>query len=133
MAEEEESTTPQRRRRESSSSDGSSKAKSGDSSDGRKPRPRQSGDRDSGMKPAKAAQEAMRQLQELTQRDVESVIGIEKSDDGGWTVTLEVVESRRVPDTADVLAEYAVGVDAEGDLTTYSRQSRYTRGRSTRE
>ena len=80
-----------------------------------------------------AAREAMRQLQELTHREVEGVVGIERSDDGGWIVTLEVVESRRIPNTADVLAEYEVGIDAEGDLTTYSRQSRYVRGQTSRE
>lgn len=133
MAEEEESTTPQRRRRASAASGGNSNAKSSDSSDDRSARPRQRGDRDSGMKPAQAAREAMRQLQELTQREVEGVTGIEKGDDGGWTVTVEVVESRRIPDTADVLAEYEVGVDAKGELTTYSRQSRYLRGRTSRD
>ena len=85
------------------------------------------------INPAKAAQKAMQQLQELTRRDVEGVVGIEKNDDGGWTVTVEVVESRRIPDTTDVLAEYEVEVDAEGDLTTYSRQARYLRGRASGE
>ncbi|MFB9746222.1 gas vesicle protein GvpO [Leifsonia shinshuensis] len=75
----------------------------------------------------------MRQLQELTRHEVEGVVGVEKGDDGGWTVTVEVVESRRIPDTADVLAEYEVGVDDRGDLTSYSRRSRYVRGRTARE
>lgn len=85
------------------------------------------------INPAKAAQRAMQQLQELTRREAEGVVGIEKKDDGGWTVTVEVVESRRIPDTTDVLAEYAVEVDDEGDLTTYSRQARYLRGRASGE
>jgi hypothetical protein len=85
------------------------------------------------MNPAKAAQKAMQQLQELTRREVEGVVGIEKQDDGGWTVSVEVVESRRIPDTTDVLAEYTVEVDDEGDLTTYSRKKRYLRGRATGE
>lgn len=84
------------------------------------------------MNTAKAARAAMDQLQALTNRDAEGIVGIEKDDDGGWTVTIEVVESRRIPDTADVLAEYSVTVDAEGDLTEYSRLSRYVRGRTTR-
>lgn len=84
------------------------------------------------MNTAKAAREAMNQLEELTNRDAEGIVGIEKNDDGGWTVTVEVVESRRIPNTADVLAEYTVTVDTDGDLTAYSRQSRYVRGRATR-
>ncbi|KHK96645.1 hypothetical protein LK09_14345 [Microbacterium mangrovi] len=85
------------------------------------------------MKPAQAAREAVQQLQELTQHEVEGVVGIEKGDDGGWKVTVEVVETRRIPDTADILAEYEVGVDDEGALTTYTRRSRYTRGRTSRD
>ncbi|GAB3260099.1 gas vesicle protein GvpO [Arthrobacter pigmenti] len=84
------------------------------------------------MNTARAAREAMDQLQELTNRDAEGIVGIEKNDDGGWTVTVEVVEGRRIPNTADVLAEYSVTVDSEGDLTGYSRLSRYVRGRATR-
>jgi hypothetical protein len=84
------------------------------------------------MNTARAAREAMDQLQELTSRDAEGIVGIEKNDDGGWTVTVEVVEGRRIPNTADVLAEYSVTVDSEGDLTGYSRLSRYVRGRATR-
>ncbi|WP_426518525.1 gas vesicle protein GvpO [Diaminobutyricibacter sp. McL0618] len=104
----------------------------------RKPEDRKSGGdqssgRNSKMTPAIAAREAVRQLQELSRHEVEGVVGIEKGDDGGWTVTVEVVESRRIPDTADVLAEYAVGIDDAGDLTTYSRKSRYVRGRTSRE
>ena len=156
MADEDRSTTAQRRRRESGESGGSPQGKttpsgpkppsnessqekpasghpSKDSSDGRQSRTRQSRDPDSTMNPTAAAREAVRQLQELTQREVEGVVGIERSDDGGWTVTVEVVESRRIPDTADVLAEYEVGIDAEGGLTTYSRRSRYVRGRTSRE
>jgi hypothetical protein len=71
----------------------------------------------------------MEQLQELTNRDVEGVVGIDKNDDGGWQITVEVVESRRIPDTADVLAEYEVVLDAAGNLASYSRQKRYVRGR----
>jgi hypothetical protein len=71
----------------------------------------------------------MEQLQELTSRDVEGVVGIDKNDDGRWTITVEVVESRRVPETADVLAEYEVTLDSDGSLASYRRQARYVRGR----
>lgn len=81
---------------------------------------------------ARAAREAMIQLEGLTNRDAEGVVGIKKNDDGTWTVTVEVCESRRIPDTADVLAEYAVTIDSDGDLTAYSRESRYVRGRTNR-
>ncbi|MFC7457038.1 gas vesicle protein [Brachybacterium sp. GCM10030267] len=67
-------------------------------------------------------------LAELTGRVPESVIAVERQEDG-WKVSLEFLESRRVPDTTDILAEYSVYVDDRGELTSYKRESRYTRGR----
>jgi hypothetical protein len=95
------------------------------------PTERASGPRSSqnGLTAGKAARQAMEQLQELTSRDVEGVVGIDKNDDGGWTITVEVVESRRIPETADVLAEYEVTLDSGGSLASYRRQARYVRGR----
>jgi Gas vesicle synthesis protein GvpO len=84
---------------------------------------------ENGLTAGKAARRAMEQLQELTSREVEGVVGIDKNDDGGWTITVEVVESRRIPETADVLAEYEVILDAAGSLDSYRRQARYVRGR----
>ncbi len=77
------------------------------------------------------ARSAAQQLAELTGRAPESVIGIERSDDG-WTVELEVVESRRIPDSTDILATYRVEVDEDGDLQGYHRVERYVRGKSAR-
>jgi len=73
------------------------------------------------------AAEAARQLLEVTGRDVEGVTALERSDDG-WTVQVEVVEVRRIPDTTDVLGLYEVKVDSDGDLLGYKRQQRYVRG-----
>jgi hypothetical protein len=77
------------------------------------------------------ARSAAQQLAELTGRAPESVIGIERSEDG-WTVELEVVESRRIPDSTDILATYRVEVDEDGDLQGYHRVERYVRGKSAR-
>ena len=52
----------------------------------------------------------------------------ERTDDG-WRVDLEVVESRRIPDSTDILATYQVDVDEDGDLTGYHRAQRYVRGK----
>jgi hypothetical protein len=75
----------------------------------------------------KVAQSAARQLLELTGREAEGVTGLERTDDG-WKVIVEVVEVRRIPDTTDVLALYEVAVDEDGDLESYRRLRRYTRG-----
>lgn len=73
------------------------------------------------------AAEAARQLLEMTGRDAEGVIGLEKTDDG-WRIEVEVLEVRRIPETTDVLALYELTVDADGDLEGYRRVRRYTRG-----
>ena len=93
--------------------------------------PEQSGGTERPRKKAKAmdiARSAARQLAELTGRVPECVIGIERTDDG-WRVDLEVVESRRIPDSTDILATYQVDVDEDGDLTGYHRAQRYVRGK----
>ena len=73
------------------------------------------------------ASRAARQLHELTGRDVEGVTGLDRTDEG-WTVRVEVVELRRIPDTTDVLALYEVEVDSDGDMLGYHRVRRYVRG-----
>ena len=70
---------------------------------------------------------AARQLLEMTGRDAEGVVGLEKTEDG-WRVEVEVLEVRRIPETTDVLALYELTVDGDGDLEGYRRLRRYTRG-----
>ena len=76
----------------------------------------------------KVARTAAQQLVELTGRSPECVVGVQRTDDG-WQVDLEVVESRRIPDSTDILAIYRVETDEDGDLTGYQRIRRYVRGK----
>lgn len=76
---------------------------------------------------ARIAAEAARQLLELTGRDIEGVTGFQRTEDG-WTVEVEVLEVRRIPDTTDLLALYEVTVDDDGEMEGYRRLRRYTRG-----
>lgn len=80
-------------------------------------------------KAMQVARSAVEQLSALTGRVPECVIGIERTDEG-WQVELEVVESRRIPDSTDLLATYRVEVDEDGDLVGYQRVSRYVRGKA---
>ena len=75
----------------------------------------------------RVARRAAEQVAALTGRQPESVISIEPRD-GGWCVGVEVVETRRIPDSADILAIYEVLVGSGGDLISYRRTRRYTRG-----
>jgi hypothetical protein len=72
---------------------------------------------------------ARSELQELLGRPVDAVLGMEKNDeDGGWTVTLEVVEVDRIPETTSIMGVYAVTMDGDGSVTGYRRTRRYHRG-----
>jgi hypothetical protein len=76
-----------------------------------------------GQVAARAAEE----LLELTGKEAEGVTGLERTEDG-WTVHVEVLEVRRIPNTTDVLALYEVDTDRQGALQGYRRIRRYARG-----
>jgi hypothetical protein len=71
---------------------------------------------------------AAAELSALIGQQVEGIIGIDHQDDG-WRVQVEVIETRRIPDTTDILAIYEVDVDTDGTVTGYRRLNRYVRGR----
>ena len=75
-----------------------------------------------------AAREGLRQISELTGKRPEGVTGLERTDDG-WVVGVEVVEDRRIPSSSDILATYEAEFDTTGDLVSYRRLQRYSRGR----
>lgn len=76
---------------------------------------------------AVAARCAAQHVADFTGRNAEGVISINRTEDG-WQVGIEVVETRRIPDTQDVIAIYEVRVDPRGDLLSYKRDRRYSRG-----
>ena len=78
---------------------------------------------------ADAARAAMVQIADLIGHDVDGVISVEHNDDD-WRVGVEVVESHRIPDSADILASYEVGLDEDGELISYRRTKRYSRGQT---
>ncbi len=78
---------------------------------------------------AEIVRRARQQLAELTGREAEGVLGIERDDDG-WKVTVEVLELQRVPNSTDLLGCYVVRVDGDGDLLEYQRVRRYARGQA---
>lgn len=101
--------------------------KSSDSGSGR------SGGRSgNGLAPEEVARKAVGHVAEMTGRESEGVISLERTDDG-WKVGVEVVESGRIPDTNDILAVYEAELDDEGNLLSYRRTARYYRGRFDRD
>ncbi len=90
----------------------------------------QSGANQSGrMTGRRAVREAREQLAELIGRPVESVLGMERDDDG-WKVTVQVVELERIPNSTDVLGSYEVIVDEDGEVTGYRRTHRFYRSQA---
>lgn len=73
------------------------------------------------------AQVALREITELTGRETLGATSVMPSDDG-WTVEVEVLEDRRIPSSADMLALYEVVLDLDGELLSYRRTRRYMRG-----
>ncbi|WP_078661500.1 gas vesicle protein GvpO [Streptomyces sp. NRRL B-24484] len=76
----------------------------------------------------RAAAVAAADVGDLTGRTPEGITSIDRTDDG-WRIGVEVMESRRVPDSTDILAVYLVALDDDGDLVSYRRERRYYRGR----
>lgn len=81
------------------------------------------------VKPIELARAARSSLAAMTGRVPESVLGLEKADDG-WKLTMEVVELSRVPSSTDVLGCYVVTLDDDGELIGYERVRRYLRAQS---
>jgi hypothetical protein len=71
----------------------------------------------------------LRQVADLTGREPQGVVSLEPAEDG-WVVGVEVLEDRRIPSTADILALYEAEIDEGGDLIAYSRKRRYPRGKT---
>ena len=82
------------------------------------------------LKGPQIAQLAREQLAQITGYEAQGVSELRRSDDGGWTATVELLELSRIPPSDDLLASYRAEFDAEGDLVGYQRIRRYARGRA---
>jgi len=71
-------------------------------------------------------QRAKEQLAQLTGLEPDTVSSLDRSDDG-WSVTVVMVELKRIPDGSDVLASYETTLDDDGNLVRYKRAQRYLR------
>jgi hypothetical protein len=127
MADDEQVTPPRRGRRARGTSGGPEpgpeQAGSAEEEDGADDDPDDGG----AVPAATAARKAAQHVADFTGRRPESVVSIDRAD-GGWQVGVEVVETRRIPDTTDVLAVYEVRLDRGGGLRSYRRTRRYSRG-----
>ncbi|MEV6206253.1 gas vesicle protein GvpO [Kitasatospora sp. NPDC051914] len=85
--------------------------------------------RTTGLTARRAATLAAAQVGDLTGRTPEGITSLDRGEEG-WEVGVEVLETRRVPDSNDILAVYRVVLDNDGDLVSFRRERRYLRGRT---
>jgi hypothetical protein len=81
----------------------------------------------SGIAAGEAIRSAREVIAEVTGKQPEGISAVNRSDDGGWAISLDVVELVRVPSSTDLLATYEVSLDADGGLVDMERSRRYAR------
>jgi hypothetical protein len=80
-----------------------------------------------GLSAGEAIRTARDVVVELTGKPAEGISALNRSEDGGWTVCVDVVELVRVPSSTDLLATYEVCLDSGGGLADMERRRRFTR------
>jgi hypothetical protein len=91
---------------------------------------KQNGARGKGLSAREAVERVRKEFPTLLGRPVEAVLGVEREEDDGWMVTVQVVELARIPNSTDVLGAYAVTLDKDGEMTGYRRRRRYNRSQA---
>ena len=76
------------------------------------------------------AQQAKEKLAELTGLTPDTVSSMKRNEEV-WHVSVEMIEMKRIPDSADVLATYQCVLDEDGGLVSYERVCRYNRSQVT--
>jgi hypothetical protein len=76
---------------------------------------------------AEIAARAKDQLSALTGLKASTVSSLSHNEDG-WHIVADLIELKRIPESSDILATYEVQLDEKGELISYQRTRRYTRG-----
>ena len=63
----------------------------------------------------------------LGKKPADGVTGLSKTEEG-WSILMEAVERKAIPDTMDVLGLYELRVDNEGNLLSLDRKKLRKRG-----
>jgi hypothetical protein len=73
------------------------------------------------------ANRAKEQLTALTGLKASTVSSLSHNEEG-WHIIADLIELKRIPEASDILATYEVTLDEKGNLLSYQRTRRYTRG-----
>jgi len=68
----------------------------------------------------------------LGKKPADGVTGLSRTEEG-WTILLEALERKAIPDTMDVLGLYEVRLDNEGNLRSFERKKLRKRGETKEE
>lgn len=79
------------------------------------------------MNASDAITKARQEFTKLGKTPADGVTGLSKTEEG-WSVTLEALERKAIPDTMDVLGLYEIRLDNEGNLLGLDRKRLRKRG-----
>jgi Gas vesicle synthesis protein GvpO len=79
------------------------------------------------VRPFELAEQARRQVYEMTGLESATVTGLDRAADDRWLVLVEVVELERIPNTMDVMGTFEVTLSEEGELVGLRRRGRHRR------
>jgi hypothetical protein len=84
------------------------------------------------MNANEVAEKARQEFVRLGKKPADGVTGLSKTEEG-WSVLLEALERRAIPDTMDVLGLYELHLDNEGNLLGLDRKKLRKRGETNEE
>ncbi len=73
------------------------------------------------------ADETKRQMAAITGLIPDTISRLDRAE-GGWALSIDMLEHRSVPRTQDLLASFEVKLDTEGRVTSWQRIGRFVRG-----
>jgi hypothetical protein len=85
------------------------------------------GEKNGALSASELSAAALQTVEELTGYEPEAVTALEW-DGEFWQVTVDALELARIPNTTDIIGEYAVTLDESGTLRGYRRARRFLRG-----
>lgn len=72
------------------------------------------------------ARRGLAQVGEMTGKTPEHVVAL-RHDDDVWVLEVDVVDTRRIPGTTDIMATFVVRLDDDGEVLDLHRTRRYVR------
>jgi hypothetical protein len=84
------------------------------------------------MNANEVAEKARQEFVRLGKKPADGVTGLSKTEEG-WSVLLEALERKAIPDTMDVLGLYELHLDNEGNLLGLDRKKLRKRGETNEE